>query len=249
MIKGRKNEKQIRNDLLRLLYNRGQIYSQNLFLIGKGQAGKSTYAYFLGNRLKQIRLGIPIKKATWREWEYKKFTATTPQQFVELWDTNTNEIIVLEEAGEQMNYLEWYGVMAKVFSSTTATQGLKLNTCILITPYFDDIVKHARSRLDYVVILHHRNDTAKTVIATPRYVRLNWKSLKPEFRPIKNMIVRYNTKFFKEAQNYTNWLKEFKKDISEKNKELVGLKVRVPVYNPTKPISTKNMPQWVRDLL
>lgn len=223
MIIGRLNERQCKNDLLRLLYNRGLIYSLNVFVIGKGQAGKSTGVYYLANRLKQIQRGISRKQATWKEWEYEKFTTTTPQRFVELWDTYENEILVLEEAGEQMNYLEWYGVMARVFSSTTATQGMKKNICFIITPFFDDIVKHARSRMDLVLVFHHRNDSRKSVVVTPRHCRLNWNNFKAEFKPMKNMILQYNSKFIKASRDYTEWLKGFKQDISDKNKELVGL--------------------------
>ncbi len=158
VIKGRLNERQCSKDLLRLIYNRSLIYSLNIFVIGKGQVGKSTFVHYIANRLKQLKSGISKNKATWKEWDYEKFTTTTPRKFTELWDRNENEILSLEEANEQMNYLEWFGIMATVFSSTTSTLGLKHNICFLITPYFDDIVKHIISLLDFVIILQHRND-------------------------------------------------------------------------------------------
>lgn len=243
MIKGRLTERQCRTDLLRLIYNRGLIFSLNVFVIGKGQVGKSTGVHFIANRLTQLKRGIPLNKATWKEWDYKKYCTTTPKDFVRLWDENQNAVLALEEAGEQLNYLEWWGLMARVFSSTTNTQGLKKNTCFLITPYFDDIVKHVRSKIDFVMILHNRDDALRRVIATPKYVRISWKNFKPQFRPIRNMILQYNSKSLKEARKYTAWLEKYKQDIADKNKEKVGL------YNPVKPISEKNMPDWVRETL
>jgi len=243
MIINRKNEEQIPTDFLRLLYNRSLIYSINCFLIGKGQSGKSTGCFYMANRLKQIERGISLKKAKWNEWDYKKFTSNNPIKFVELWDKYEREIIVLEEVAEQMFYLDWHNIMARVFSSTTSTQGLKRNICFLITPYFDDLVKNARSKLDLVAIFHHRNDTRRTVVVTPKYVRLNWKTFKPEFKPIKNMNLQYTKRFLRKANEYTNWLKGFKKEISLKNKYLAE------GFDPDKPISDKNQPLWIKKML
>lgn len=243
MIIGRKSEEQIPTDFLRLLYNRSLIYSLNCFVIGKGQSGKSTGVFYIANRLKQIKLGIPLKTATWKEWDYKRFTSTDPKTFVTLWDECENEILALEEASDQLFYLDWRSVMSRVFSSTTSVQGMKHNICFIITPYFDDLVKNARSKLDFVAIFHHRNDFRRSVVVTPKYVRLNWKSFKPEFKPIQNMNLTYSRRFLNEAKKYTNWLKKYKSDISDKNKRLVG------IYNPLSPISDGNIPEWVDNIL
>lgn len=232
MIIGRKNEQQIKNDFIRLIYNRSLIYSLNVFVIGKGQTGKSSWIFYIANTLKAVQKygrQIPMKDMTWEEWDYKRFTTTTPQRFVELWDQNQNEILALEEAGEQMNLYDWLGTMNRVFSSTTSTQGMKHNVCFLITPYFDDITKHAKGRLDYVVILHHRNDARKSVVATPRYTRLNWKSFKYDIMNIKDIYMKYDNNFLAKASEFTDWLKEYKKDIMEDMKEKVGLKPKLKI--------------------
>ena len=243
MIKGRIDENVCKNDFLRLIYNRSLIYSLNIFIIGKGQVGKSTAIFYMANRLKQLRLGIPKNKATWTEWDYKKFTTKTPQKFVKLWDENENEILAMEEAGEQMYYMDWTNIMTRVFSSTTSTHGMKHNVCFLITPYFDDIVKHAKGRLDYIGILYARNDTAKTVQMQPRYTRLNWNSFKHDIKPVQKTTFKYNKKFLIEANKYTDWLKLYKGNIMSKNRNLVD------GYNPSKPYSTKNMPRYMREIL
>lgn len=223
MIRGRLTEYECKSDFLRLIYNRSRIYSLNVFVIGKGQVGKSTFVKWCACMLKALEKGIPKKDMTWTEWDHTKFTTTTPQDFVRLWDENEHEVLALEEAGQQLYYLDFQNIMSRVFSSTTNTQGLKKNVCFLITPHFSDIVKHARESIDFVVILHNRNDAKKTVIATPKYVVISWKNFKPMFRPISNMIMQYNDKFLIEARKYTDYLKVYKKDISNMNKELVGI--------------------------
>lgn len=227
MIIGRKNEEQIKSDFLRLLYNRSLIYSLNVFVIGKGQVGKSTWVFYVANKIKAIQQGKTDAEITWDEWDYKKFTTTTPQSFVKLWDENNGEVLAMEEVGQQMNLYEWLGIMNRVFSGMTSTQGMKKNICFLITPYFDDMTKHARGRMDYVVILHKRDDALKRVTATPRYTRLNWNSFKYDIIPIQNMNMRYDSKFLKKATEFTNWLKEYKGEIMEDFKQKVGLK---PTY-------------------
>lgn len=224
MIIGRKNEYEITSDFLRLLYNRSIQYSLNVFVIGKGQVGKSTWIFYVANRIKAIQKGIELKDMTWEEWDYKKYTTTTPQQLVELWDNSENEILAMEEAGDQMNLYDWLGLMNRIFSGLTSTHGMKKNICFIITPYFDDIVKHARGRLDYVVILHHRDDKRRRVTATPRYTRLNWGTFKHDIKPIKDMKMRYSKKFIVKSKEFTEWLKGYKGDIMGGYKEKVGLK-------------------------
>ena len=240
MIRGRKTEEEVYNDFIRLVYNRGLIYSLNIFFIGKGQVGKSTGVFYISNRLKQIKLGISKYDAKWNEWDWKKFTCTDSTTFVDLWDEYDSEIISLEEVAETMYYLDWTNLMSRVFSSTSATQGMKKNTCFLITPYFSDLVKNAKGKVDYAGLFHSRNDENMTVKLIPKYSRTNFKTFLPELKPIKQITFKYSKRFLKEANKYTNWLKKYKADVRAKNKQLVR------GFNPNKPISMKNMPLSVR---
>jgi len=243
MIIGRKTEEEVPNDFIRLLYNRGLIYSLNCFFIGKGQVGKSTAVFYLGNRLKQIERGISKWEAKWDEWDWKKFTVTESTKFVDLWDEYDNEIISLEEVAETMYYLDWTNLMSRVFSSTSATQGMKKNTCFLITPYFSDLVKNAKGKLDFAGLFHNRDDESMTVKLIPKYSRTNFKTFKPELKPIKQITFQYSKRFLKEANKYTDWLKQYKSDVRNKNRMLVR------GYNPDKPISKKNIPPYMKKIM
>lgn len=206
-----------------MIFNQWQTLSIIILVNGHGQIGKSTFINFCANRLKQIQQGIPLKKAAWKEWDSKKYTSTNPKQFVELWDSSDGEILALEEAGEQMNYLEFWGIMSRVFSSTTRTQGLKRNVCFLITPFSKDITKYNREHVDFRIWVMKRDDKKRYCHVRPRYVKINYLKDNYKLGWIRDWHIFYPPSFLKEATIYTNWLKGFKTDISIKNKELVGL--------------------------
>ncbi|GAG71881.1 unnamed protein product [marine sediment metagenome] len=243
MIVGRKSERQIPIDFLRLLYNKSLYLSIIVLVNGHGQIGKSTVIHYLANRLKQIQKGIPFKKATWNEWDWKRFNSQDPRQFVQLWDENENEVLALEEAGEQMNYLEWYGIMSRVFSSTTNTQGLKKNICFLVTPRSKDITKHNRENVDFRVWVRRRDDIRRTAGVRPRYVRIDYLKDKYRLGWIRDYNIKYSKRSLREAKRFTDHLKTYKSKISAKNKEMVG------IYNPHSPISDRNKPEWINKLL
>lgn len=249
MIKGRLNEAKCPIDILRLIYNKWQILSLNVLVNGHGQIGKSTFIQYMANRLKQLQVGIKPKDATWREWDYKKYTSTDPQKFVDLWDKSDGEILALEEAGEQMNYLDWYSVMSRVFSSTTRTQGLKRNICFMITPHSIDIVKRNRECVDFKIWVRKRDDLRRLCVIRPRYIKIDYLRDKYRLGYIRDWHIFYPPKFLEVSIEFTNWLKGFKADIVEKNKEMVGLKPRRNKYDPTKPYSKNNLEDWMVGLL
>jgi len=228
MIRNRKTEQQIPIDFLRLLYNRSLILSIITLINGHGQIGKSTALFYICCRNQQIKKGISLSSAKWNEWDYKKYTATSPRQFVELWDSSENEDLALEEAGEQMNYLEFWNTMSRVFSSTTRTQGLKKNRCYLITPFSRDISKYNRECVDFKVWVRRRDDVRRLCGLRPRYIKIDYLKDKYKLGYLKDWNIFYTKKFLKEAKKYTDHLKQYKRDISEKNKRIVGL---IPTKN------------------
>ncbi len=223
MIIGKKNEQQIRVDVLRLIYNRSLQISQTILVNGHGQIGKSTLVCYACNRLEQIKRNIPLKRATWREWDWKSNTATDPRKFVELWDSNREGILVLEEAGETMPYLEWYGIMSKVFSSTTRVQGRMKNTCFLVTPRSKDITKYNRENVDAKMWVRKRDDIRKYTKVSPRYVKINYLKETYKLGWLRDWEIFYPARFLKEAKKFTLWLEEYKDVIAEKNKRIVGI--------------------------
>ena len=240
MITGRLNEYQCKTDFLRLMTNRWLIYSLNCFIVGKGQVGKSTGVWYMANRMKQLRNRVTRTKATWKEWDWENYTTTDPRKFAKLWDECNDEILSLEEVSQTMYYLDWTNTMSRVFSNATNVLGMKHNFCFLITPYFGDLVKNARDKIDYVGLFHHKDLTRMRVSVIPKYVRLNWNTFKPELKRINPMRIDYTKKILRESEKYTEWLKEYKAKVSKRNISLAD------GYDPDKPMSMKNMPSYVR---
>ena len=208
-------------DILRKVINRSLDLPIIILICGHGQIGKSTFVFYLANRIIQLKKGIKIQDATWQEWDWKNLSTTTPQAFVDIHDNNDGAIINLSEAGEQMNYLEWFGTMSSVFLSTTNTQGYHMNICILDTPKANDISKHNKESVDFKLWIVYRNKKHKFVKVRPRDVGINYLKDKPFLKWLPDWDITYTDKFLKESNKFTEWLKIYKKEIANKNKEKI----------------------------
>jgi len=183
---------------------------------------------------------------TWNEWDEKKYTATNAYEFVKIWNENNDAVLTLAECSETLNYLEWFTVMAKVFNSTTTTQGLKKNICFLDTVLSTDIMKHAKEKIDFRIWVKFRNDFYRICGTDSYWVEIQYAKDKWRLRWVGYWNYQYEKRELLLANNYTNWIAEFKEDVSERNLELAMQSVGI--YNPKKPISNKNMPDWVRKI-
>jgi len=224
MITKRINENQVETDILRFLVNRALTFSIFVLINGHGQVGKSTFLMYLANRIKAIQngdfrssRGYLNKYARWDLWDYKKNTTTNPVDFVNRWDSCENDIIALEEAGEQMNYLDWLGIMGRVFSSTSATQGRQRNICFLITPHAIDIMKHNREKVDARIWVTKSIREKRYVNIRPRYIKINYLTDKYKLGWVRDWGIIYPPSFLKEATKFTDWLGTWKDRIVEKN--------------------------------
>lgn len=217
-------------DILRMIVNKSRKYSVIILWNGHSQSGKTTGKWYMANRILQIKKGqlnCWDKRNTWREWDGRKYSATNAYEFVDLWDKYDNAVITLEEAGESLNYLEWYSTMAKVFASTTRTQGLKKNICILDTVMSTDIQKHNKENIDFRMWTYKRYDEAKMSIVRNGWVEINYLKDKWRLRWLPNWNIKYTSKMLRIASEYTDWLAGgLKKQVMEKNKRMVGLTIR-----------------------
>jgi hypothetical protein len=234
-------------DALRVIINKSLILPLIILINGHSQIGKSLFLFHLANRIKQILLGIPKGFETWKEWDWKKYCTTTPKQFVKTYDESNNQIIALEEAGEQLNFYEWFSIMNQVFSTISRTQGVKRNICMLITPFANDLQKQQKRKIDFVLWVAKKWEHKRMARVVPRYVKVDYLSLKEDnysLRYIKNWTIRYQREELRLSNHYTDWLRyTLKSEVMDDIKEKVG------IYNPNRPISEKNMPDWVKKLL
>jgi hypothetical protein len=241
-------DEEIPVDILRMIINKSRKYSIIVLVNGHSQVGKTTFIRHVANRIMQIkrfgRLNPYDIDNTWNEWDEKKYTATNAYEFVKIWDENENAVLTLAEAGESLNYLEWFSVMAKVFASTTRTQGLKKNICLLDTVMSTDIQKHNKENIDFRIWVYKRYDFQRRCITRNYWVEIDYAKDKWRLRWLPNWDFQYSIEELLLSKKYTDWVaSDLKSKIADKNKMMVG------IYNPNKPISEKNMPEWVRNLL
>jgi hypothetical protein len=247
------NDHEIPVDVLRMIINKSRKYSLIILVNGHGQVGKTTFIRHLCCRIEQIRRGLlnpNDPRITWREWDEDKFTATSAQDFVRIWNDNDGAVMTLAEASTTLYYMDWMQVMARVFNSTTTTQGLKRNICILDTVMATEIMKKAKEKVDFRIWVAKRYDAARLCITRNYWVEINYAKDKWRLRWLPDWILRYSPKELCICKDYTRKIAEtLKADEARLNEQRVGLLPYHKPYDPSKPYSKDNMEDWMRELL
>jgi len=214
------------NDLLKATVNRN-VFKRLPTTIGvnsQSQSGKSTVVFWYANRLEQIkRYGNNWQKHKneWNLWDYKTYCTTDLEQLVDIYDASWGKTIVLEEAADQdMSTNDFFSAFSKAYAAIARTQGVHLNTVFLITPCLNDLLNQHKRSITFVmgkfIKLNHMNPARTQFGWGP--VDVNTLSLKPENMKVRwrrPITVKYNAAFLKASNEYTDWLKLFKKDIME----------------------------------
>jgi hypothetical protein len=107
-----------------------------------------------------------------------------------------------------------------------------------------ELMQKARDKIDYRIELHRRDDFNQSA-----NVRSGWTLI--DYLGMKWMLIRnnewnchYSPRMLLMAKQYTDWIAETcKKREAEENERRVGLR-----YNPKRPISDENMPDWLPDV-
>lgn len=221
------SDEEIPVDILRMIVNKSRKYSVIILVNGHSQVGKTTFIRHIANRIMQIkkhrRFNTYNPENTWDEWNERKFTATNAYEFVKIWDENNNAVLTLAEAGESLNYLEWFSIMAKVFASTTRTQGLKKNICFLDTVMSTDIQKHNKENIDFRIWVWKRDDYNYRCVTRNYWVEIDYAKDRWRLRWLPNWDFQYTEEELILSKRYTDWIVGFKEDIAERNKRMVGL--------------------------
>lgn len=238
-------------DILRSIYNRSNKFSLVVLVGGHSQSGKTTLVWYLCNRLCQLRrygykaLDPLASCNTWREWDWKKYSATDAQSFVKIWNNNENAVMTLSEASTSMYYMDWMNVMSRVFNSTTTVLGKQHNICFIDTVMESELMKKARQKIDYRIELHRREDWHNGC-----NIRSGWTLI--DYLGMKWMLIRnnewnleYTKKMLLLSKEYTQYVSDTQKQNEmEENEMRVGIR-----FDPKKPISEKNLPPWMENLL
>lgn len=222
------SEEEIPIDLLQMIVNKSRKYSLIILVNGHGQVGKSTFIYYLANRIMQIkrygRLEANDPRNTWREWNAYTHSADNAKDFVRIWSENTEDVCVLQECSETLNRYEWWNVMGRVFNSTHTTQGLYHNISILDTVMSTDIMKTAKEKIDFRVAVVKRIDQMRLAKIKNYWVEIDYAKDKWRLRWMHPWDIFYSWRFLLEAQKYTKWLEtDLKQRVMLENKMKVGL--------------------------
>jgi len=230
---------------LSYIIKRSNKYSPIIIFTGNTQIGKSTVSWYLANKILQVK--NKIKKLTFDEWDYKKYSAQNLEEFVKMVDKYDNELLCIEEAGFQLDAKEWYSKENKIFNKILQTQAYKHNIYFIVLPYACGIAKDHRRMIDMLFWIKRKITQIKTSLIYPvlirkQYWKLDETGYKPFFFP--KILIKYNKKVMQKANEYTNWLIDYKKAIMKDIKTQIGIATPVEFsekeINELKPVKMKN---------
>lgn len=235
--------------LIDYLDNTSKTHTVTALVQGGTQTGKSTSVYKI--------CSILHKRRYKEKWDYKKYCARSLAEFVDYFDKYDNSFIVYEECSKDLDVADWYNTMNKIFNILLQTQAYKHNCVFLVMPMSLGISKRQRRFINVGLETIRKIDTEKckaTVLRPTIYKRTFWKlddeALRYYFLP--TILLRYSSEEFEESKEYTNWLietlkKDTMKEIKHKlKKELVK---KQEGYDIDKPMTQRNCPKWVKELL
>lgn len=222
------SEEEIPVDILKAIVNKSRRYSLIILVTGHSQSGKTSFVWHTANRIMQIkkygRLNPNDPRNTWKEWDAYNLTATNAKEFVKIWNNNDNSVLTLAECSETLYYMDWMSTMARVFNSTTTTQGLKKNICFLDTVMSTDIMKHAKEKIDFRIWTYRRLDWLKKEIVRSGFILIDFLRDRWKLIPYNTWEVEYSEKEMPLMKAYTNWIAEtLKSNTAILNEERVGL--------------------------
>lgn len=218
-------------DIIRSIFNRSNRFSLVVLVGGHSQSGKTTLVWYLCNRILQLRrygykaLDPFAECNTWREWDWKKYSATDAREFVKIWNNNESGVMTLSEASTSMYYMDWMNVMSRVFNSTTTVLGKQKNICFIDTVFESELMKKARQKIDYRIELHRREDWHNGC-----NIRSGWTLI--DYLGMKWMLIRnnewnleYSRKMLLLSKEYTQYVSDTQKQNEmEENERRVGLR-------------------------
>lgn len=189
-------------------------YSPKIAITGESQVGKSTFCWWLSNELSHNQLTNFS-----RDWDYKKYCATSIKQFAELVAESENEVIVLEEASFQAGKMSFWDTFTRALDEINQTQGVKRNFFIFVMPCLPDLAKSLRA-MNYLFCVSKKIERRKLAVIMPQEIKIDYwriddKATHQDFSP-KIMRKVYTDEELKKAGEYSEWLRTYKSKIMEK---------------------------------
>jgi len=182
------------NDIMYLLTERRKLNRDTIiFIVGEKRTGKSYSA---------IRLGEQVQKM----WGLPKFDVTKqlffePEGFVKFFQTNTNRVVILDEASLSLDTRQWYTVESKILNSLLQTQGFRKNVVLLTSPTLSDFDKRSLG-FGHFMILTYRIGFSRAY-----RIKINQLFKKQLFQPIQHLSFELPTG--NNVKNYEDMKKVF----------------------------------------
>lgn len=117
-------------------------YSPSVVIVGCQRGGKS----FVG-----LWLAIFFSKLFEKEWDMKSNTFYEPEKLIGSYENKYHEALLCDEAGDIMDYTEWYTQTTKAINSIINTQAFRGNLYIFVTPFYGHVVKRVRIHFDFLI--------------------------------------------------------------------------------------------------
>lgn len=239
-------------DLLRRIFNNSNRISQNILVGGHSQSGKTTWIWFVSNRICQLRkygykaLNPFAPCNTYREWDWKKFSATDPQKFVDIWNNYPGSVMTLSEASTQLYFLDWFKIMGRVFNSSSTVLGKQRQICFIDTVFEGDLMKSIKSKIDYRIEIHERDERNNQAVVRSGWSLIDYLRMKWMLIPDNESHWKYTKKILLLAKQYTDWVSAtLKKDEMEENERRVGL--RPSIYEDELAEEAAETKKWVEE--
>ena len=116
-------------------------YSPIIMICGEQRIGKSAYALSLCNNFSNFMYE--------EDFNFKKYSFyDTERVLVEMGDM-VKRVILIDEGGESMDYLDWYEKIAKAMRSMINTQAFRGNVYVIINPFVVEILKNIRKHFNF----------------------------------------------------------------------------------------------------
>lgn len=117
-------------------------YSPIIGICGGQRTGKS----FIG-----LWIALLIYKLTEKEFIPGNITFYDPEQAIKKLKDKEREVILIDEAGDVMDYQEWHKKTHRALRSMINTQAYKNNLYIFISPFLAQIDKSLRIHCDFII--------------------------------------------------------------------------------------------------
>lgn len=116
-------------------------FSPIIMICGEQRIGKSAYALHICNNFSQFMYE--------EDFNFKKYSFYDTERVIEEMENMNKRVILIDEGGESLDYLDWYERIAKAMRSMINTQAFRGNLYVIINPFVVEILKNIRKHFNF----------------------------------------------------------------------------------------------------